>query len=218
MAQSLYREWFVKFRFPGHKGCQFKDSSLGRIPEGWEVSKLFDISSPTYGFAFKSRLFSEDGGGEKIVRIRDVPNNNSKTYTLEKPKKGEQILKNGDLLIGMDGDFHMGKWSGGYAYLCQRVVKITPMDGLSPYFVFLSFQKPIRELNKSIVGTTVAHLGDKHLKEIEVVFPGAELFEKFSGTVDPIFLEELNLRLKNTNLNKQRDMLLPKLISGRIKL
>ncbi len=44
MAQSLYREWFVHFRFPGHENCQFKDSELGRIPEGWEVKKIEEVA------------------------------------------------------------------------------------------------------------------------------------------------------------------------------
>ncbi len=60
MAQSLYREWFVKFRFPGHQQAKFIDSPLGKIPEGWEVAKLGEVSSMKYGkMAKKEKLIDE---------------------------------------------------------------------------------------------------------------------------------------------------------------
>lgn len=216
MARSLYREWFVKFRFPGHEEVKMVDSALGQIPEGWRVVKLFDTASPTYGYAFKSSLFNDKEEGTPVVRIRDILKNISNTFTPEHPKKRDQILKNGDLLIGMDGDFHMGKWAGGHAYLNQRVVKITPKEGYSAYFTFLSMEKSIKELNVSIVGTTVAHLGDSHLKEIQIILPEEKIRSKANAILDLLFKQEINLRVRNQNLKTQRDMLLPKLISGKI--
>jgi len=53
MAQNLYREWFVKFRFPGHQHARFTDSPLGRIPKGWEVTRLGEILELNYGKALK---------------------------------------------------------------------------------------------------------------------------------------------------------------------
>jgi type I restriction enzyme S subunit len=218
MARSLYREWFVKFRFPGHEVIKMVDSKLGKIPEGWRVVKLFDTASPTYGYAFKSSLFNDKEEGIPVVRIRDILKNISNTFTPEHPKKQDQILKNGDLLIGMDGDFHMGKWAGGHAYLNQRVVKITPKERYSPYFTFLSMEKSIKELNVSIVGTTVAHLGDSHLKEIQIILPEEKIRLKANAILDLLFKQEINLRVRNQNLKTQRDMLLPKLVSGKINL
>ncbi|WP_310440984.1 restriction endonuclease subunit S [Sulfurimonas sp.] len=218
MARSLYREWFVKFRFPGHEKVKMVDPELGQIPEGWEVVKLFDTALPIYGYAFKSSLFNDKEEGIPVVRIRDILKNISNTFTPEHPKKQDQILKNGDLLIGMDGDFHMGKWAGGHAYLNQRVVKITPKEGYSPYFTFLSMEKSIKELNVSIVGTTVAHLGDSHLKEIQIILPEEKVLLKANAILDLLFKQEINLRVRNKNLKTQRDMLLPKLISGKIEV
>ncbi len=218
MAQKLYREWFVKFRFPGYENVKMVKSELGLIPEGWRIVKLFDIATVTYGYAFKSKQFTTNAIGTPVVRIRDILRGFSRTYTQEHPKKEKQILKNGDLLIGMDGDFHMGKWSGGHAYLNQRVVKISPQKGYSAYFVFLSFATPIRHLNKSIVGTTVVHLGDKHLREIKVILASSDILEKCNVLFNALFDEELNLKLKTKNLKQQRDLLLPKLISGKINV
>lgn len=218
IARSLYKEWFVKFRFPGHEEVKMVDSELGQMPEGWRVVKLFDTASPTYGYAFKSSLFNDKEEGTPVVRIRDILKNISNTFTPEHPKKQDQILKNGDLLIGMDGDFHMGKWAGGHAYLNQRVVKITPKEGYSAYFTFLSMEKSIKELNVSIVGTTVAHLGDSHLKEIQIILPEEKIRLKANAILDLLFKQEINLRVRNQNLKTQRNMLLPKLISGKLSV
>ncbi|MFY9976215.1 MAG: restriction endonuclease subunit S, partial [Chromatiaceae bacterium] len=67
MAQSLYREWFVKFRFPGHQHARFVNSPLGPIPEGWEVKPVLSVAEVTYGFAFKSKQFNTDGIGTPVV-------------------------------------------------------------------------------------------------------------------------------------------------------
>jgi type I restriction enzyme S subunit len=72
MAQSLYREWFVKFRFPGHEGCQFKDSALGSIPEGWEVGTVGHLYSVKSGFAFKSKEMTEEESDYAVIKIRNI--------------------------------------------------------------------------------------------------------------------------------------------------
>ena len=119
IAQMLYREWFVNFRFPGHEKARMVKTKLGQVPEGWEVKNLFDVAEVTYGFAFKAKQFSSERIGKPAIRIRDILKNSSATFTDEEaPEK--YIVKNGDLIIGMDGDFHMGKWAGGEAYLNQR--------------------------------------------------------------------------------------------------
>jgi type I restriction enzyme S subunit len=58
MAEMIFREWFVSFRFPGHAKVPMVKSELGLIPKGWEVRKLFDVAEVTYGFPFKSKLFT----------------------------------------------------------------------------------------------------------------------------------------------------------------
>ena len=124
MAQNLYREWFVKFRFPGYENVKFVDSPLGFIPEGWEVVDLVSIADVTYGFAFKANQFNSDKIGNPVIRIRNVLNGNSDTYSSE--QVGDKYLvENGDILVGMDGDFHMGFWTGGKAY-CNCLPSTSP--------------------------------------------------------------------------------------------
>jgi type I restriction enzyme, S subunit len=215
MAQNLYREWFVKFRFPGHQHAHFTDFPLGRIPEGWEVKNLLSVADVTYGFAFQSKQFNPDGDGMPVVRIRDVLAGTSDTFSPE--ETGEKYLvENGDILVGMDGNFHMGFWVGGQAYLVQRVARFRPKAEIGRYHLFLTLQEPIQRLNATITGTTVAHLGDKHIKTIEVKWPHAQLINQLNSALEPMLAEILNLRIKNTNLHRTRDLLLPRLISGEV--
>jgi type I restriction enzyme S subunit len=215
MAQNLYREWFVKFRFPGHQHARFIDSPLGRIPEGWEVRNLLSVADITYGFAFQSKQFNSDGNGKPVVRIRDVMAGTSDTFSPEEAGK-KYLIENGDILVGMDGDFHMGFWVGGQAYLVQRVARFRPKGEIGRYHLFLTLQEPIQHFNVTITGTTVAHLGDKHIKTIEIKWPQGQLINRFNSLLEPMLAEILNLRIKNVTLRRTRDLLLPKLISGEV--
>jgi type I restriction enzyme S subunit len=116
----------------------------------------------------------------------------------------------------MDGDFHMCKWANKEAYLNQRVVRFRPKNGISKYFLFLALQEPIHYYNQIIVGTTVAHLGDSHLKSIRILVPDKKFLEKVKEALDPIYELEISLRQKNVNLRQTRDLLLPRLVSGEV--
>jgi type I restriction enzyme, S subunit len=215
MAQLIYREWFVNFRFPGNDKVKMVQSTLGPVPATWNLRNLFDVGHVTYGFPFKSNLFTAGGDGIPVIRIRDIMSDFSNTVTTE-PADSKYIVKNGDLLVGMDGDFHMGKWAGGNAYLNQRVVRFRPKNDLSPYFLFLALKAPIEHFDSTIVGTTVAHLSDRDLRSINVLTPDDDLLKRVSALFDPLFGLEIALKVKNANLRTTRDLLLPKLISGEI--
>ena len=213
MAQSLYREWFVHFRFPGHESACFIDSSLGRIPKGWEVRKILDFADVIYGFSFKANRFNTAGEGVPVVRIRNIQDGKSETYSEEEGDPKHRV-KNGDILVGMDGDFHMTIWSGGDAWQNQRVAKFRPKGAMGNYLLFLALEKPIHYFDSTITGTTVAHLGDSHIKTIEFPSPPEALMRKASDLLEPMAQEQLNLRRRNQTLRRTRDLLLPKLLAA----
>ena len=210
-ARLLYREWFVHFHFPGHEHVRIVDG----IPEGWERRPLFDESDATYGHAFKSELFNETEEGLPVVRIRDVPNGTSATWTTEEAP-ADRRLANGDFLIGMDGDFHMNFWVGGEAWLNQRVTKIHAGSRMSIGLLRFALEEPIKNLNEAITGTTVKHLGAKHLKQMELIVPSSGLLaqanEFFENTRDMV----VNLSIQNLQLAQARNLVLPRLMSGEI--
>jgi type I restriction enzyme S subunit len=225
MAQNLYREWFVKFRFPacaeasagrpGHEKVKMVDSPLGKIPDGWEIKNLFELADVTYGFPFKSSLFNVNGEGIPVIRIRDVLNGQSSTFTTE-DAPDKYIVHDGDFLVGMDGDFHMGFWAGGNAFLVQRVARFCPKGDVGRYGLALALQEPIKHFNKTITGTTVAHLGDNHLRTINILMPDKKLLRVINDILEPLLDLQLNLHANNKNLRRTRDLLLPKLISGEV--
>ncbi len=215
MARALYREWFVNFRFPGHEGHPRVASPLGEIPKGWEVKKLKDVAVVTYGFPFASKKFNTDGIGTPVIRIRDILDGFSPTFT-DEDAESKYHVNDGHILVGMDGDFHMCIWSSGHAFQNQRVARFESNDEIGNFHLFLALEKPIHEFNKAIVGTTVAHLGDMHIKTIQIVWPPANLREKAREILEPMSKQIITLKQKIQNLHRTRDLLLPRLLSGQI--
>ena len=217
MARALYREWFVHFRFPGDEKLTRVASSLGDIPEGWEVRHVKDVATVTYGFPFASEKFNTDGNGNPVIRIRDIPEGFSSTFTVEDAEP-EYHVKNGHILVGMDGDFHMCIWSSGHAFQNQRVGRFESKGGIGNLHLFLALEKPIQEFNKAIVGTTVAHLGDMHIKTMQIVWPPAKLREKAREILEPMSEQIIALQRQIQNLRRTRNLLLPRLLSGQVEL
>lgn len=191
------------------------ESELGMVPEGWEVKNVFDLADVAYGIPLKSKNFSIEKEGTPVIRIRDIPNGETKTFTTEEADE-KYVVENGDILVGMDGDFHMNIWSGGRAYQNQRVARFKSKGLLGNYYLFLSLIEPILFFDSTIVGTTVAHLGDKHIKTIKILLPSEKILELAIEEIEPLAIMQLNLKLKNRNLRRTRDLLLPKLISGEV--
>lgn len=220
MARNLYREWFVEFRFPGHEHARFVDSAVGRIPKGWGVVGLLDVADVAYGFPFRSKNFTQDRVGLPVVRIRNVLAGESSTFSEEVPSNPDRYrVLTGDILVGMDGAFHIGFWIGGEAWLVQRVARFRPtQEGMSHLHLFLAIQEPIRRLNAAITGTTVAHLGHRHIKAIKLALPPKPLLLRTAEMLNPIRSECFLLRSRNKILRQARDLLLPRLISGDIDL
>ncbi|MBQ8384283.1 MAG: restriction endonuclease subunit S [Spirochaetaceae bacterium] len=214
MAQNLYKEWFVRFRFPGYENCEFENG----IPVGWKVERLFDIANVTYGYAFASELFCEDKTLNPVVRIRDILYNQTNTCTSE-VCADKYIIKEHEILVGMDGIFHMCMWNGKKAYQNQRVVKLTPKtEDISNYFLFLAVQPQVKFWEQTIAGTTVAHLGDKHLKRMTILLPSENLLKKSTKIFNSLMKQKNQLFIANENLAKQRDLLLPRLMSGKVEV
>ena len=210
-ARLLYREWFVRLRFPGHEHTRIVDG----VPEGWQLMPLFEIAEATYGYPFQSSLFNEEDEGLPVVRIRDILAGETKTFTPEEAPP-DKLLEDGDFLIGMDGDFHMGIWAGGKAYLNQRVVRFRSRGLLDDYLLFWSLVEPIRHFNATITGTTVVHLGAKELRTIRLLIPERTIRHQANEWFSPVRKQVLALKLLNKKLKLARDLLLPRLMRGEI--
>lgn len=208
-AQRLYKEWFVDLHFPGYENVKVVDG----VPEGWEKKKLTDLVDVKYGYAFDGHLFNNKGKGMPIIRIRNIPKGTTEDYTTELADNS-YIVKSGDILVGMDGDFHINTWSGKDAYLVQRACSLRPRIAYMKPYILQSIRQPIKFFEKTVVGATVAHLGKKHIDSIDLLVPSdMALLKSFV----PTFTKRQNLLTQLRLLTEARDRLLPKLISGEIE-
>ena len=225
MAKTLYDYWFVQFDFPDQNGKPYKSSGgkmvyhpeLKReIPEGWGVKKLFDIADVQYGYPFSTDYFNCTGEGVPVIRIRDILGNDITNYSTEEVEDKYKINV-GDVLIGMDGNFHMNYWIKENCYLNQRVVKVNS-DKLPNMVLKYQIEPFIKLREKSVSRTTVGHLSDKDLKAINVILPKdkylSSIFEKFESILENIIINQQ----QNQELTQLRDWLLPMLMNGQVKV
>ena len=139
---------------------------------------LPDICKIQYGYAFDSSKFS-DSEGTPLVRIRDVVRGYSETYTTEECDN-EYIVQNGDMLIGMDGEFNIARWNGGKAYLNQRVCRLIPTEEVDSMYLYYFMPKALKSIEEKTPFVTVKHLSAKELNKIMVPTPSISEQKKIS--------------------------------------
>ncbi len=127
---------------------------------------LTDICDIQYGYAFDSNLFS-DTKGKPLVRIRDVVRGYSETYTTEECPDN-YIVHDGDILIGMDGEFNIALWKGGEAVLNQRVCKLIPHNEICKNYIFYYMPTALKAIEDKTPFVTVKHLSAKELNKVEI--------------------------------------------------
>lgn len=226
MAKTLYDYWFVQFEFPTAQGRGYKSSGgkmlfnevLKReIPEGWEVKSLFEIAKVQYGFPFSTDYFNEDNIGVPVIRIRDILNNSVSNHSSQTNLDQKYLINKGDILIGMDGNFHINYWSKEDCYLNQRVVMIK--ETMLPN-IYTRYQiEPFIQLReKSVSRTTVGHLSDKDLKAVNVCIPSENVLKKIQPLFNSILVKTISNLQQNQQLATLRDWLLPMLMNGQVKV
>lgn len=208
-ARLTYEEWFLRFRIDGQK---LEIDEETELPFGWEKKNLFDIADVRYGYPFKAEQFNNEANGTPIIRIRNIPSSSTSDYTTEIVDE-KYLVKKGDLLIGMDGEFHINHWSGEEGYLVQRVCSIkTKESNLFGYFSE-AIKPKIKYYEETISGATVAHLGKKHLEKIEIVVPTNDITQKLE-IFNSLLKQKINLATQNNLLKESRNILLPRLMTG----
>ena len=135
------------------------------MKEGWEYISLSSVCKVQNGFAFNSKLFNDSNNGLPLIRIRDIKRGYSLTYTNE-TCSDDFFVENGDMLIGMDGDFNIGEWKGGHALLNQRVCKLIPSEKVLAKFIFYFIPEALQKINDKTAFSTVKHLSSKQVNTI----------------------------------------------------
>ena len=204
--QSLFSDWFVTFTpFGGNK------------PSSWNKTDIYAISKVIYGAPFASKAFNTERNGVPIIRIRDLKEQQFITYTTETHPKG-YLLKPGDVVVGMDGEFRPYIWGNDKAWLNQRVCVFENKRPNGKAFLYCVIKPLLYAIEQTQVGTTVIHIGKKDFDSFEFWLPEDCVLDKFDSITNPMYQQIVFLLLENKKLMALRDTLLPKLLSGEINV
>lgn len=224
-ARLLYREWFVYFRFPGHEKAKFEDHDGIRIPAGWEylpitkvkIFKKTKVGVPVFIDTRQYYQTSEIDGTNLVGSGEEVDYEN-------RPSRAEVAPRlNSVYFAKMKDTDKVVYFNKGNAELLEKILLSTGMVGFSTDEKYLAFlfglltsYEFVQNKNNYAIGATQVSLSDGGLKKIKVILPKLELIEKYASIVNP-FLEECSyLRNQNQKLAQARDLLLPRLMSGKI--
>ena len=233
IGQAIFKHWFVNFEFPNEEGKPYKssggemvDSELGEIPKGWDVSKLADICSKVIDGTHDSP--SPEDEGFYLVTGRHIVNgfiDFSKCYKISseehqkvmkrsKPEKGDTIFSNIGTLgtaTYVDQDFE---------FSIKNVALFKPLKPIYSSFIYLYFISPetVKLMENSSSGTTQRFFSLKFLRGWELIRPSDDILSEFSDVINPILKMRTSLYAQSENLSQIRDSLLPKLMSGKIRL
>ena len=225
-AQELYKEWFVRFRFPGYENAKFENG----LPEGWEIKKIGDIARIKSGYAFKSEWWTDEG--VPVIKIKDIQNNTIDFGDLSRVSEENALLAKqffvteGDLLIAMTGAT-IGKlalvpFSSEKLVVNQRVGKFFLGDNpiaTVPFLYCTLQQNWIQEMIIMIASSNAAqpNISPFDIEKIKVVY-SEKIVDAFNERASKFINQILLLQKRNQNLAKQRDLLLPRLMSGKLEV
>jgi type I restriction enzyme S subunit len=221
IAQNLYREWFLNFRFPGHENVKLVDSPLGKIPEGWKVVKVRDVAD------VNSTSIRNGNAPEHIVYvdIKSVSTGSIDTFRpmsfADAPSRARRTVQHGDTL-----------WSSvrpnrrSYSLLLHpsdNLVVSTGFGVLRPtrvpytFFYFATTTDAFADyLANRAKGAAYPAVGADDFEDADLLLGSGDMLAVFHETVEPMVLIRESLRKRNQSLRQARDLLMPKLISGQL--
>lgn len=187
----------------------------GVKPNEWTKSDIYSISRIIYGAPFKSNLFNNEKNGIPIVRIRDLKSQELNTFTTEEHPKG-YLIKNGDIVVGMDGEFRPYIWGNNEAWLNQRVCVFDNIRPSGKFFLYFTIKPLLDIVEKTEIATTVIHIGKQDFDAFEFFMPTDDILSKYESISSPMYNQIVNNKVENKHLSILRDTLLPKLMNGEI--
>lgn len=221
MAQRLYREWFVHFRFPGHENVELVDSELGMIPEGWRVSDVEDNCSVLR--RGMSPVYNDNAAGIVINQkcIRDFSINLKLARNQEKTFPAELQVQNGDVLINSTGVGTLGRVAQMYenvpnCTIDSHITLLRPDSSISYYVGSYFREKQAAIMDMGVGSTGQTELNRDKIKVLSLLLPDHDTVCQYEEYVGNLMSLKTQLQKKNMILRKTRDHLLPRLISGDI--
>ncbi|HHD2751289.1 TPA: restriction endonuclease subunit S [Clostridium perfringens] len=228
MAQAIFKQWFVDFEFPNEEGKPYKssggemvESELGMIPKGWKISSLIDIADYLNGLAMQKFKPDESEKGLKVLKIKELRQGFTDEFSdlCSENIKQEYIVNNGDVIFSWSGTLLVDLWGADKCGLNQHLFKVTS----NKYYKWYYYYWTKFYLNKFIniakdKATTMGHIKRSNLSESMVFVPNDSTLKLMNKSMNPIITQVINNKVENRRLEKLRDTLLPKLMSGEIRV
>ncbi len=232
MAQTLYREWFVHFRFPGHENVQMVESPLGPIPQGWKIKRLDEVAQLHRGKSYRSINLVEDGEGLPFLNLKNI--NREGGFRPDGLKwydgkfKETQVAASNDIIMALTDVTQDRKVVArsarvpdlGYEkyVFSMDLLKVQPKKSIQSDFLYalLKYSSFAQKLKEFANGTTVLHLSPSHVQASELTLPSDVIRHRYAEITKSVRQQSDLLQNRNVNLRQTRDLLLPKLISGEI--
>ncbi len=240
MAAAIFKAWFVDFEPVRAKAsgaasfhgmpqpffdalpATFADSELGPIPEGWEVRSLDEIADYLNGLALQ-KYPPDDGPSLPRLKIAELRKGSTEGAELSSAKVPEKyIIHDGDVIFSWSGSLLVKIWTGGDAALNQHLFKVTS-EQYPKWFYYLWTSHHLEDFQRtaSSKATTMGHIKRHHLSDAKVVVPptdSPELIGMMTRTVQPLLDLMIANDTESRSLAEARDALLPKLLSGEVRL
>lgn len=238
LARAIFRAWFVNFEpvkakaalataFPSVPQAvfdalpaRFVDSAIGPVPEGWAVKPITTIATFLNGLALQKYPPRGDGGDLRVIKIADLRKGSAEGAAWANGDVPEQyVIDDRDLLFSWSGTLEVELWFGGKGALNQHLFKVTSSHFPS-WFCFLWIRQhlPWFRAIAASKATTMGHIKRGHLQETQIVVPPHEVLQAADGLIGSFYELYAQLMIESRKLASMRDLLLPKLLSGQVRV
>jgi type I restriction enzyme S subunit len=238
LARVTFKAWFVDFEpvkakaagqtsFPGVPPAAFAalpnrmtDSPIGQVPQGWEVRPLSKVADFLNGLALQKYPPVGDETDLPVIKIADLRKGSTEGGALASAGvPSAYVVDDGDLLFSWSGTLEVELWFGGRGALNQHLFKVT--SDTYPRWLCLHWVRqhlPEFRLIASSKATTMGHIKRSHLDAAHVVVPDVATLAAAEDMMNPIYKMVTNLAIESRRLTTLRDYLLPRLLSGRVRV
>jgi type I restriction enzyme, S subunit len=231
IAQAIFKEWFVDFRFPGFDG-----EMVDGLPKGWDKSKFMNHLDVVRGLSYKGSGLTLHGEGVPMNNLNSIYEGGGYKFEGIKYYKGEykerHVTRPGDIIVTNTEQGHrylligypavVPHYFGETTIFSHHIYRVQPTKNsyLTSQFIYYSIMQPaIRdEIVGCCNGTTVNMLKIDGLQRPNIILPPKDLVMKFSEFVQSIWLRKETNYVENQTLTQLRDTILPKLMTGKIKV
>ena len=217
-ARLLYREWFVRLRFPGYEHTPIVDG----VPQGWERVRVDELGAVLTGKTPATKDADNYGGDIPFVKTPDMHGNafvlQSETYLTEKGAKSQanKFLPPGALLVSCIGTVGVVSLTSEVCQFNQQINAVIPSEDFLRYYCYFALKEMKPRLDAIGGGVTMANVSKGKFESMDLLRPTTALLRNFDEFSSPVFNQIKVLGQQNQKLRTARDLLLPRLMSGEL--